>query len=185
MRYALLLLLLISKTASAQLPAFPDSLKNTLIATLQEGDSLVIVEGFKIYESKPAVPHKPAIIELTEKNRRALTLVIRYRISREKDTYLFTVYKQHEKTFPNKTVKHISVKNTFYTWEVLQTRTLTADEVLQLATYCKTQLEPCKPVTINERNPKLTILMKNRERRQVTKPKEPLYFNFVRKLTGY
>ncbi len=185
MRYALLLLLLISKTASAQLPAFPDSLKNTLPATLQEGDSLVIVEAFKIYESKPAVPHKPAITELTEKNRRAQTLVIRYRISRQKDAYTFTVYKQQVKKFPNKTIKHISAKNPFYTWEVEQTRTLTADEVLQLAIYCRTQLEPNKPVTVDDRNPKLTILMKNRERRQVTKPKEPLYFNFVRKAAGY
>lgn len=185
MRTALLCiaaLLLFTKGAFAQLPAFPDSLKNTLLATMQEGDSLVIVEAFKIYESRPAVPHKPAITELTEKNRRAQTMVKRYRIIRIKDAYTITLYKVQVKKFPNKTIKHISVKNTFYNWEAQQTYTLTAADVLQLATYCKTQLEPCKPVTVDDRNPGLTILMKNRERRQVTKLKNKTLHLFVETL---
>lgn len=187
MRTALLCiaaLLLFTKGAFAQLPAFPDSLKNTVIAGMQEGDSLVIIEAIKIYESRPAIPRKPGLLELTTKDRRAQTMVNRYRINRMKDAYTITLYNVQVKKFPNKTIKHISVKNTFYNWEVQQTYTLTAADVLQLATYCKTQLDQCKPVTVNDQNPKLTILMKNRERRQVRKPKNNPLCLFIKTLLG-
>jgi hypothetical protein len=184
MRYALLLLLLISKTASAQLPVFPDSLKNTLIATLKEGDSLVIIEAFKIYESKAAAPHKPAIIELTQKNRRAITLVSRYCISRQKTGYVVTLYKQQEKIFPNKTIKHISPKKAFYTWKKTNTVALSAAEVLDITHYCHTQLVPSKRVNVDDKNTCLLVFIKNNTSRKLFRPRNDPFYRYMNLVLG-
>lgn len=178
MRFALhfLLLLLVSKTVSAQLPEFPDSLKNTVLATMQEGDSLVIIEAIKIFESKQAIPRKPGVIELTEKNRRPQTLVTRYRITRQKDAFILTAYKPQTKKFPNKTIKHISAKKQFYTWEPINTTSLRAAEVLDIAHYFHTQLQPSKPVTVDDKNTSLLVFIKNNKSRKLFKPlRDPFY----------
>lgn len=173
MRTALLCiaaLLLFTKGAFAQLPAFPDSLKNTVIAGMQEGDSLVIIEAHKVVITTTTSASRTDVSELTDKNRRIRTHVIKYRINRLNDSYTITFYRLQKKKFPNKTIKHISAKKSFYTWEQLKTIPLRADDVLKFATYCHNELRPIKPVNVDEQNFWLMVLLKNREPRKLVQP---------------
>ena len=56
--------------------------------------------------------------------------------------------------------------------------------VLEIATYCHVQLQPSKPVTINDKNPKLLVFMKNTEPRKLFKPRNEAFFLFLKKLLG-